>query len=175
MILSSVWNLVYAVGIGLVIASLMFMKKIGDLMAKNSEVTKLEDFKNWDDEMEFPEYLREEVIIKHLEGPLFFGSTTDFQHLASQIPDDTKVIVLRMGRVPYMDQSGLYAVEDLVNSMSAKGKIILMVKLKKQPRYMMERIDIIPDLVKEEYIFDSFTDCLKWIKANVKDTIPKAV
>jgi SulP family sulfate permease len=174
MILSSVWNLVYAVGIGLVIASLMFMKKIGDLMAKNSEITTLDEFEDWADEIDFPENLREEVVIKHLEGPLFFGSSTDFQHLASQIPEKTSTIILRMGRVPYMDQSGLYAVEDLVNSMCAQGKIILLVKLKKQPQYMMERIDIIPDLVKPEQIFNSFTDCLIWVKENVKDTYPKA-
>jgi len=175
LILSSVWNLVYAVGIGLVIASLMFMKNIGDLMAKNSEVSTLGDFEDWDDEMDFPKNLREEVVIKHLEGPLFFGSTTDFQHLSAQIPDETSCIILRMGRVPYMDQSGLYAVEDLVNSMSAKGKNILLVRLKEQPRYMMERIDIIPDLVDPEFIFDSFSECLNWVKANVEDTYPPKV
>ena len=38
LVLSSVWNLVYAVGIGLVIASLMFMKKMGDLTAERSDV-----------------------------------------------------------------------------------------------------------------------------------------
>lgn len=173
LVLSSVWNLVYAVGIGLVIASLMFMKNIGDIMSKNSEITNLDDFEDWDDEINFPENLREEVIIKHLEGPLFFGSTTDFQRLATQIPDETAAIIIRMGKVPYMDQSGLYAIEDLANSMSAKGKNILLVELKKQPRYMMERIDIIPNLVDPEHIFDSFNDCLKWIKSNVEDTHPK--
>jgi len=172
LVLSSVWNLVYAVGIGLVIASLMFMKNIGDLMAKNSEVKTLDDFESWDDEMDFPQNLKEEVAIKHLDGPLFFGSTTDFAHLSSQIPDTTSVIILRMSRVPYMDQSGLYAIEDLVNGMEAQGKEVLIVGLKKQPRYMMERIDIIPDLVSEDHIFDSFTDCLTWVKANVEDKYP---
>ena len=41
LVLSSVWNLVYAVGIGLVIASLMFMKEMGDLTAKGSELVTL--------------------------------------------------------------------------------------------------------------------------------------
>ncbi|MDF1698041.1 MAG: SulP family inorganic anion transporter [Saprospiraceae bacterium] len=172
LIIASVWDLVIAVGIGLIIASLIFMKNIGDLMAKNSEVTTLDDFEDWDDEMDFPENLREEVMIKHLEGPLFFGSTTDFQRLATQIPDETAAIILRMGKVPYMDQTGLYAIEDLVNGMAAKGKVVLMVNLDKQPKYMMERIDIIPDLVSPDHIFDSFDECLQWIKANVKDVYP---
>ena len=84
LILSSVWDLVAAVGIGLVIASLMFMKNIGDMMAQNSQVTKLTDFEEWDDESDFPKNLREEVVIKHLDGPLFFGSTNDFQATRGQ-------------------------------------------------------------------------------------------
>ena len=51
LILSSVWNLVYAVGIGLVIASLMFMKKMGDLTAKHSNVTSFQKEKAWPDEV----------------------------------------------------------------------------------------------------------------------------
>lgn len=172
LVLSSVWNLVYAVGIGLVIASLMFMKNIGDLMASNSELKSLKDFEDWDDELGFPQNLKEEVVIKHIEGPLFFGSTTDFQQLSAQIEDEVSTIVLRMSRVPYIDQSGLYAIEDLVNGMESQGKTVLLVGVKEQPKYMMERIDIIPDLIPSEHIFTSFKECLKWIKANVKDTHP---
>ena len=171
LVLSSVWNLVYAVGIGLIIASLMFMKNIGDLMSKNSQVTNLDDIEEWEDEMDFPDNLRNEVIIKHLDGPLFFGSTADFHELSAQIPDETKCIILRMGKVPYMDQSGLYAIEDHVYAMREQGKIVLIVNLKKQPRYMMERIDIIPDLVGEEHIYSSFSDCLRWVVDNVEDTV----
>ena len=36
---------------------------------------------------------------------------------------------------------------------------------------MMERIDIIPDLVPNEQIFKNFKDCIKWIKSNIKDTV----
>ena len=75
-ILTTFWNLVYAVGFGLVIASLMFMKKIGDLAAERSDVKSLKKEKNWDDEADFPEELKEKVFIKHLKGPLFFGTTS---------------------------------------------------------------------------------------------------
>ena len=95
-----------------------------------------------------------------------------FRQLAAKIPDETACVIIRMGKVPYMDQSGLYAVEDLVNDMRAQGKSVLLVNLKKQPRYMMERIDIIPDLIEEEHIFDKFKDCLKWVVANIEDTHP---
>ena len=168
LLLSTFWNLVYAVGIGLVIASLMFMKKIGDLTAERSDVKNLKE-EAWEDEIDFPKNLKEEVFIKHLKGPLFFGSTSDFQALSLQIPETAKTVILRLGRMQYMDQSGLYAMEDMLQNLKTKNIEVLFVDLLKQPKYMMERIDIIPDFIPPEHIFATFDECVKWVKQNVKD------
>jgi len=160
LILSSVWDLVYAVGIGLVIASLMFMKKIGDLTAERSNVKSLAE-ESWADEKDFPKNLVEEVFIKHIKGPLFFGSTSDFQALAQQIPDTATTVVMRLDRMQYMDQSGLYAMEDMLQDLQKNDVQVLFVGLLKQPRYMMERIDI----------YDTFKECVEWVKTNVPDIV----
>ncbi|PKB42842.1 SulP family sulfate permease [Cellulophaga sp. RHA19] len=170
LVLSSTWNLVYAVGIGLVIASLMFMKKIGDLTAERSDVKSLLQEKAWKDEANFPVYLKEEVFIKHIKGPLFFGSTSEFQQLASQIPSTASTVIIRTGRMQYMDQSGLYAMEDVLVDLKKNNVNVLFVDLLQQPRYMMERIDIIPDLIPTEHLFSNFDDAVAWVKENVKDT-----
>ncbi|MDG1040183.1 MAG: SulP family inorganic anion transporter [Polaribacter sp.] len=170
LILSTFWNLVYAVGIGLVIASLMFMKKIGDLAAERSDVKSLKKEKNWDDEADFPEELKEKVFIKHLKGPLFFGTTSDFHSLAQQIPSDASTVIIRLGRMQYMDQSGLYAMEDVLQELGKKDIQVLFVNLLKQPKYMMEKIDIIPDLISNDHIFRTFKECTAWIKENIKTT-----
>ena len=170
LILSTFWNLVYAVGIGLVIASLMFMKKIGDLTAERSDVKSLKE-EAWPDEGKFPINLKEEVFIKHIKGPLFFGSTSDFQALSLQIPNTAKTVIMRLGRMQYMDQSGLYAMEDMLQDLKTKNVEVLFVNLLKQPRYMMERIDIIPDFIPKEHIFKSFEECIIWVKRNIKDTV----
>lgn len=169
LVLSSVWNLVYAVGIGLIIASLMFMKKIGDLTTKSSNVKTLAKELEWDDEHDFPKNLREEVYIKHINGPLFFGSTSDFQSLAKQIPNTASVVIIRLDKMRYIDQSGLYAMEDVLNELAAHDIKIVLVHLMEQPRYLLEKIDIIPDLVPTEQIFDNFENSLIWIKENVKN------
>ena len=106
LVLSSTWNLVYAVGVGLVIASLMFMKKMGDLTAERSDVKALEKEEGWADEADFPKTLKEEVFIKHLKGPLFFGSTSEFQQLADQIPRTASTVIIRMDRMQYMEPVG---------------------------------------------------------------------
>ena len=167
LVLSSVWNLVYAVGIGLVIASLIFMKIIGDISAKRSEVKSLKE-EAWDDEVGIPEILQEQIFIKHIKGPLFFGTTSDFQALAKQIPQKATTVIIRMDRMPYIDQTGLYVMEEILLDLVNAGKTVLLVDIIEQPRYMMERIDIIPDLITKEHLFEDFKECLSWIKENVK-------
>ena len=166
--LSTFWDLIYAVGIGLIIASLMFMKKIGDLTAERSKVKPLKE-ESWSDEVDFPKQLKQKVFIKHIKGPLFFGSTSDFQQLSLQIPKTAKIVIMRLGRMQYMDQSGLYAMEDKLQELKKNSIEILFVNLLKQPRYMMERIDIIPDFIPQSQIFMSFQESILWIKKNIEN------
>lgn len=175
LLLSVFWNLVYAVGIGLVLASLIFMKKIGDITAGHSKVGPLgtsdEWDRAWDDESNFPKNLKEEVYIKRLEGPLFFGYTSDFQLLAMEIPETCTHVIIRMGNTSYIDQSGLYGFEEVLMSLNARGVIPMLENLQPQPRKMMERIEIIPNLVPEERIFKTFTEAIIYLKDNVKDVV----
>lgn len=173
LILSVFWNLINAVGIGLILSSLMFMKKMGDFTARQSKVLNYIDTQEneilWSDEASFPETLKEEIFIKHLSGPLFFGYTNEFQELSQQISDTASHVILRMDKVPYMDQSGVYAVEDTVLALQLRGISVYIVGVKKQPLFMMERIDIIPDLIPKECIFNSFDECMAYLQTFVKD------
>ena len=155
LLLSTFWDLIFAVGIGLLISCLMFMKLIGDLTAERSEVGPLKE-EAWPDEIDFPKNLKDKVFIKHIKGPLFFGSTSEFEQLYKQIPEGAETVVIRLSRMQYMDQTGLYVMEDTLQDLRVKGVDIVFVGLLKQPRYMMERIDIIPDFIPEERIFKSF-------------------
>ncbi|MGB5384908.1 MAG: SulP family inorganic anion transporter [Lutimonas sp.] len=166
MILSTFWNLVYAVGIGLILASIIFMKKMGDFSAASSNVKSLDVEKAWADETDFPKEFKEKVFVKHIKGPLFFGSTSHFQQLASQIPATASHVIIRMDKVPYLDQSGLYVLEDVLLDLEKKNVHTLLVGIQNQPLYMMKSIDIIPDLVPEAHLFTTFKKCVIWMKEN---------
>ena len=167
LLLSTFWNLVYAVGIGLIIASLVFMKKMGDSTADKSDVKTLKSEKSWADESEFPEEMKEKVFIKHIKGPIFFGSTSFIQVLAKQIPATATHVIIRMDRVPYIDQTGLYVLEDVLLELEKNDIHVLIVDIQNQPLYLMKSIDIVPDLIPEEHIFDSFKKCTSWILKNI--------
>ena len=61
----------------------------------------------------------------------------------------------------YMDQTGLYVMEDALKDLRARGINLIFVGLLDQPRYMMERIDIIPGLVNEDQVYENFKVYLK--------------
>lgn len=167
LLLSTFWNLVYAVGIGLIIASLVFMKKMGDATADKSDVKTLKAERSWKDEEDFPEEMKEKVFIKHIKGPVFFGSTSFIQVLAKQIPATATHVIIRMDRVPYVDQTGLFVLEDVLLELEKNDIHVLIVDIQQQPLYLMKSIDIVPDLIPEEHIFESFEECTQWIYKNV--------
>ena len=144
------------------------MKKIGDLTSESLNVIPLKLEEAWEDEKDVPKALESKIFIKHINGPLFFGSTSKFTETAKQIPKSVSTLIIRLDEVPYLDQSGLYALESVILELSQQGKKTLLVGAANQPKYMMERIDIIPDLIPKDQLFDDFEHCLEWIKKDVK-------
>ena len=163
LLLSVFWNLVYAVGIGLVLASLFFMKKMGDLAKDDARVSTISKEKAWKDEKKLSDSFKENVLIKHLSGPLFFGFTSEFVNIAKQIPKSASILIIRMDKVPYIDQSGLFALEDVLLDLNEKEIEILIVGIQSQPKYLMKTIGILGELIPEERIFDRFADCKAFI------------
>ena len=163
LLLSVFWNLVYAVGIGLVLASLFFMKKMGDIAKNDARVSTISKEKAWKDETQLSDSFKENVFIKHLSGPLFFGFTSEFVNIAKQIPKSASILIIRMDRVPYIDQSGLFALEDVLLDLNEKEIEILIVGMQSQPKYLMKTIGIIGKLIPEERTFDEFAACRAFI------------
>ena len=170
-------GLVEAVAIGMILASLLFMKKISDVVEDRTQTAPLREFSReitWSDEGDTLEKYGEQVYIKHLDGPLFFGFASRFQDMVKALPD-IKVVVMRMDKVPYIDQSGLYAMEDAVQDLQALGIDVAFVGLHGQPEDMLKRASLIPGLVDDEHCFDSFEDCLAWLEKALKDRLGSEV
>lgn len=160
-------DLLTAVGIGMVIACVLFMKRAGDLVENSYSAKALDTFDKespWEDEKDMPEEIRNHIYIERLDGPIFFGSITGFQRVMHDIPTDVKIVIIRMRRVPFMDQSGVYAMETAIKDLQAQGIQVLMTIIQPQPRYMLENHHIIPILIPKENTFETFEECTEYLK-----------
>lgn len=167
-------DLLIAVGVGMVLAALLFMIKISDIVETGASTssTKLREFareKPWEDEGDFVDTYGDKVYIKHLDGPLFFGFSNRFQEMLKALPD-VGIVIMRMGRVPYIDQSGLYAMEEAINDLQTRGIAVVFTDIQVQPLDMLRRINLIPGLVPNTHCFSRFTDCRIWLTDYLKGT-----
>lgn len=155
-------NLLQAVAIGIIAACILFMKKMSEIIEERSHVSPIQHLdreKPWEDEAIIPVALHDKVYIKHLHGPLFFGFTSHFHGLIKSIPM-IKVVIIRMGFVPYIDQSGLYAIEDAVEYLESKGIRVILTGLQKQPEDMLRSVGIIPNVIPESNLFKEFRNAV---------------
>ena len=189
LLLSVLWNLVYAVGIGLLLACLFFMKKMGDISKDNSKIGLISSEKGFDEidtnkdgfisrqeyenssisdgyEEDLSETSKENVYVKHLNGPLFFGFTSEFVSIANKIPKTASILIIDMEKVPYIDQSGLFALEDVLLDLDKKNIKTLITGIQSQPIHLMKTIGILGKLIPEERVFDSLADSKAFIIDN---------
>ncbi|MAU10630.1 MAG: sodium-independent anion transporter [Anaerolineaceae bacterium] len=164
-------SLIEAVGIGIVLASVLYMKRSSDLAETITSVDTLASATN-DQAFADDTFLAEvdsKVYVKHLYGPMFFGFTARFQELVQSLDEDIDALIIRMDRVPHMDQSGLYAMEDALLDLTRRNVKVLLTGVHTQPMDMLLRIDIVPALIPEEHIFNSFKESIAWVKVNLPE------
>lgn len=163
-------GLIEAVGVGLVLASLLFMKKISDVVDHRTNTAPLKEFSreiSWADEGDVIDRLGDQIYIKHLDGPLFFGFASRFQDMVKALPN-IRVVIIRMDKVPYVDQSGLYAMEDAIFDLQAQDIEVIFTGLHGQPKDMLEAYTLIPRLIEYRYCFETFEECLTWLESFLK-------
>lgn len=172
-------GLIEAVIIGLVLSSILFMKIIADVIDHRTKTTPIKEFSRempWIDEGDIIERIGNKVFIKHLDGPLFFGFASRFQDMVNALPE-MEVVIIRMDKVPYVDQSGLYAMEDAIMDLQARGIKVVFTDVHGQPLDMFRAFNLIPGLVEGKYCFDDFNECSKWLEGylkNHRDQVPKS-
>ena len=173
-------DLLTAVGIGMVIACVLFMKRASDLVEggySSSAMTSADVRKGlpdpglpnfdkslpWGDEGGITDEMRRHIYIQRLNGPIFFGTINKFKEVMEDVPSDAKVVIIRMKLVSFMDQSGLYAMETAIKDLQARGITVLMTVIQPQPMYMLRTLNVIPSVVPEEHTFKTFEDCTEFL------------
>ena len=164
-------DLLTAVGIGMVIACVLFMKRASDMVEKQYDSHEINGFDKenpWPDEGGMPDKAKHSIYVQRLNGPVFFGSITGFKSVMQDIPADVKIVIIRMKNVPFMDQSGLYAMEAAIKELRDRGTQVLMTIVQPQPKYMLNSTGVIPELVAEDCVFKTFEDCTDYLRKTLE-------
>lgn len=167
-------DLLQAVAVGMVMASILFMKKMSDVVERQSSDGSVDSFAReecWIDEGKISEKVRKQVYIKRFDGPIFFGFASKFQEMMCALPDVT-VVILRMRHVPYIDQSGIYAIEDGVIALKEQGIIVLITGIQEQPKDMLGNIGLIPGLIPREHVYNDFSRCIAELESGLVKADP---
>jgi sulfate permease, SulP family len=159
LVLTVVTDLIVAVTAGLIIASFVFMKKISDITERETTLTPVVD-EPWADELSIPDSIRNKLFIKHVDGPLFFGFARQFLDIATQAMAQSRLLVLRMDRISYMDQTGVFALKDALTRLIEAGVRVLVVGVSVAHVDLLERLQVIPAVIPESDVFSDF-DALK--------------
>ena len=164
LVLTVFTNLIIAVAAGLIVASFVFMKKISDVTARQTTLTPVAD-EPWADELTIPDTIRAKLLIKHIDGPLFFGFASQFLDIAREAAAKGKLLVLRMDRISYMDQTGVYALKDALTRLIDAGVRVLVVGVSVSHLDLLEKLQVIPAIVPKSDVVCDF-DALKKILAS---------
>lgn len=161
-------DLIIAVIAGLAVASLLFAKKMSDteLMHVDPVSSCPEAFQVVES---LPEEVRNRTFVYSFHGPLFFGEVTNLEKLVGKVAG-AQYIILHFANVPFADQSGAYALQEILNDWAAAGIYVIAVRLSEPTKSTLANLGTeIPNA------YDSVSDAIAHIAfGDIKQSVPIA-
>ncbi|MCM3706838.1 MULTISPECIES: SulP family inorganic anion transporter [Cytobacillus] len=145
-------NLTIAVEAGLILAILLFTKRMSDMMVTSKSLPNHENkHGKIQSHMVTDTHDCPQISIYTVDGPLFFGDAQSFeQSVMNTFNPNTRVLLLRMGKVPLLDTTGEYYLSRIVKDFSKHG-IILISGIKPQPKHVLKKTGLYEFIGKEHF------------------------
>lgn len=148
-------DLMWAVAVGMVMASLILLKRLSDIdPATHSPLVEIAAHRPWIPDLEVPEEVLAGIYLIEIHGSLFFGNAGPLQRKVGGMKD-ARAVVFHMGDVRYLDQSGVYALADLIGEMHENGTEVFIADLHEEPKELLARFGVAPGTIPEDHIFSS--------------------
>ena len=158
-VLTVVFDLVVAIGVGIVLAAMLFMKRM-------SEVTEIAGWKYIDDEND-PDSIDLKVVpgnatVYEISGPLFFGAADKILNI--RLKEKYNVLILRMRSVTALDATALHFLEEFYEKCQKKGITLVLSHVNEQPMHAMKKAGF-DKMIGEENFCAHIDDALKRAEA----------
>ena len=156
-------DLTIAVGVGMVLASMLFMKRMSEVTNVGGMREEIDDADDRSLEAD-PNALDLRDVPPHTEvfeitGPFFFGVADRLKDTLAGLERPPKVFILRMRRVPAIDASGMHALDEFFNKCKRQGTTMLLSGVHAQPMFALAKYGLL-DRVGEENMFGNVDDAL---------------
>ena len=137
--LTVVADLTVAVEVGMVLASLLFIRRVASTTSVARVTGKLieEGRVHSLQGLSIPEY----AAVYRIHGPFLFGTTDKLDRIADHIGSLPPIVIVRLRHVPAMDASGLQALEDLADRLTESDRTLLLCGAREQPARLMQRAE----------------------------------
>lgn len=145
-VLTVVFDLVVAIEIGMVLACLLFIKRMSEETHADSWVYTDDDTPDIDEHLQ---KLPLQIRVYEITGPLFFGAADAIEHIV--VKDFTKCLILRMRGVPALDSTAMNALQNLVKTCESKGITLVFSHVNEQPMHVMEKAGFVELVGKENF------------------------
>ncbi len=147
LVLTVVFDLVVAIGVGLVLAALLFMKQMAD-------VSGVQDWIYVDDEDNDPDHIALKKVpqntkVYEINGPMFFAASDKFMYVLSDTNID--VLCIRMRNVPAIDATGVETLGKIVDKCEKHNISVVFSHVNEQPMSVMEKAGFIERIGKENF------------------------
>jgi SulP family sulfate permease len=167
-------DLTIAVTVGMVLASMLFMKRMADV-SNVSAITR--EFENGADlaetigDLKDPNALSKRRIpggveVFEINGPLFFGVADRLKDTLNQFERPPRVFILRMRKVPALDASGMHALEEFYKKCRRQGTRLLLAGVHAQPLFAITKAGL-DDKIGIENMFENLDDALDAARAHL--------
>jgi SulP family sulfate permease len=161
-VLTVLVDLTVAIEVGIVLAALLFMRRMAEVTNVSAITRELDDA--GDVYSTDPNAVRRRAIPKGVEvyeinGPFFFGAAEQFKDTLGRVARKPKVLIIRMRNVPAIDSTGIRALADVVRRTRKDGTLVLLSDVHAQPLVALGRSDLL-DEIGDDNIFGNLDDAL---------------
>jgi sulfate permease, SulP family len=126
-----IFDMVIAVSVGVVLAALLFMRRMAEIADTKLETEAVGSF-------DLPKGIR----VYEIAGPLFFGAAQKAVNIVGQVGKEKGTVVLNVSKVPVMDATGMVALETMLAKLKRSGIKTILAGVNPQPAELLARAGI---------------------------------
>jgi len=154
-------DLTVAIEVGIVLSSLLFMKRMADintnLISEDDDMDMIENYSK----------LSNDIAIYEIGGPLFFASARQYAETLQSIGSLSKILIIRMRHVPFIDSTGMHNLEETIKSLRNSGVLVIMSGTSDIVYKDLKKHHII-SMIGEENVFKKFLMAVTYANEQLK-------